>query len=99
MPKHDFTALFEKYPSVIDRMGGIFTSHEFILRLARQNQTLYIDALDSYRHEPAPFKIVHAILARHLHAYRTSIELVRLDASSTNIFGQPSQCSEWRRLQ
>jgi hypothetical protein len=41
---------------------------------------------------------VHGILAKHLHAYPKLIELVRPDVSSTNIFGQSNQCTEWRKL-
>jgi len=98
MPQHDFSPLFKKYPGLIEQMPAVFTSHQFILLLAQQNQTLYIDALDSYRHEPAPFRIVHGVLANHLHAYPKSIELVRGDAPSADIFGQSGECSEWRRL-
>ncbi len=98
MPRHDFSALYAQYPSAIDQMPTFFTSHQFMLRLAQQNQALYIDALDSYRHEPAPFKIVHGVLAKHLHAYPKLVELVRFDAPSTDVFGQSSPCAEWRRL-
>ena len=98
MPRHDFTALFEKYQGVIDQMPDPFTSHRFILCLAQQNQALYIDALDSYRHESAPFKIVHGVLARHLHAFKESIELVRRDEPSPDIFDQPGRCAKWRKV-
>ena len=97
MSQHDFGALYNKYPSVIEQMPAKFTSHQFILRLAQQNQTLYIDTLDSYRHKDSPFMIVHGILARHLHAYPKVIEQVRHDAPSTDIFGQSNWCSEWRK--
>jgi hypothetical protein len=98
-----FEALFEQYLAVIAQMRETFTSHEFILCLARQNQPLYIEALFRYRDKthrgvPAPFMRVHSILARHLHAYPELIEMVRPDASSTDIFGRPSKCAEWRRL-
>lgn len=64
MSEHDFSALYAQYPAVIASMRDTFTSHEFILRLAQQNQTLYIEALYSYRHKthrgkPAPFLMVH----------------------------------------
>ena len=96
-------ALFEQYPAVIVQMEATFTSHEFILCLAQQNQPLYVEALFHYRDAthrgvPAPFMRVHGILAKHLHAYPELIELVRRDAPSTNIFGQSVQCAEWRRL-
>jgi hypothetical protein len=78
-------------------MPAIFTSHKFILRLAQQNQALYIEALFSYRDDTAPFMRVHGILAKHLHAYS---ELVRPLSTvlSTNIFGQPNECAQWKKL-
>ena len=50
-------------------MQGEFNSHEFILQLARLNQSLYIAALQAYAGGPSPFKVVHGILAKHLHAF------------------------------
>ena len=98
MPKHNFSHLLAHYPETIEEMDEMFTSHQFILKLAQQHQRLYIKALHSYRDEPAPFRTVHGILAKRLHDYPRLIELVRRDATSTNIFGQSKQCSEWRRL-
>jgi hypothetical protein len=71
MAEHDFSAMYAQYPKVIAAMPKTFTSHQFILELARQNQTLYIEALYSYRHHshrdsPAPFLIVHGLLAQQL---------------------------------
>ena len=74
MPKHDFSPLFDHYPALIAQMPKIFTSHQFILRLAQQHQVPYIEALYSYRDsphrgKPAPFRTVHRILSQHLNAY------------------------------
>lgn len=98
MPKHHFSALVAHYPKIIQEMPGTFTSHQFILTLAQNYQRLYIEALYSYRDEPAPFRIVHGILAKRLHDFPRQIELIRPDAPSTNIFGQSNQCAEWRKL-
>jgi len=102
MPEHDFSDLYAQYPDIITQMPEIFTSHQFILELARLNQTLYIEALYSYRNHvhrgvPAPFLMVHGILAQHLLNYPALIEQVRKDATSKNIFGQDASCSEWRK--
>jgi hypothetical protein len=78
-------------------MPTIFTSHEFILCLAQQHQTSYIDALSSYRGEAAPFRRVHGILARHLNAYHELVFRIG-EVQSVDIFGEPSKCAQWRKL-
>jgi len=102
MPTHDFSALFDQYPAVIAQMPAIFTSHQFILRLAQQNQALYIEALYDYRDAkhrgaPAPFMIVHSILSKHLNAHPDLIKRLD-DVPSTDIFGQSNECAQWRKL-
>ena len=98
---HDFSALYDTYPDVIAHMPDVFTSHEFILQLARRRQRLYVEALYSYRNslhsgEPAPFQVVHAFLSKHL---RTHPDLVTYlgEVPSEDIFRQPSKCAQWRR--
>ncbi len=95
---HDFSALDDHYRETIAAMPATFTSHEFILRLAQQHQALYIEALYDYRGKPAPFRAVHGVLARHLHAYKDLIELVHDDVLSTSIFGESDRCAQWRKL-
>jgi hypothetical protein len=102
MPEHDFSALFDQYPAVIAQMQKIFTSHQFILRLAQQHQVLYIEALHSYRTslhrgKPAPFRTVHQILAQHLRAYPEVVKLMG-NVPSVNIFGQAGDCAQWKKL-
>ena len=45
MTSHNFTAIYSHYPAIIAQMPSLFTSHQFILRLAQANQPLYIEAL------------------------------------------------------
>lgn len=101
MNDHDYSALFEKYPEVIEQMPETFTSHEFIQRLTYQNQALYIEALYMYRHithsgSAAPFMIVHHYLTQHL-SNCAELDLTRSDAPYTDIFGKPNVCSEWKK--
>ena len=101
-PKHDFDALFAYYPAVIAQMPETFDSHQFILCLAQQHQTLYIEALYSHRHSlhresPAPFRVVHQFLAQHLSACRGLVTRAG-DVYSADIFGQFNECARWRRL-
>ncbi len=98
-----FRPLFEHYPTTIALMdNSIFTSHEFILKLAQQHQVPYIEALHYYLHSPdeqhpTPFKIVHGILAKHL---RTHGDLVRYagETESIDIFTRDNRCAQWERI-
>lgn len=97
MAKHDFSALVEHYPEIIEKMPDSFTSHEFILALAHKYQRLYIEALYSYRRS-RPFMIVHGVLAQHLLDFPQQVKLARPDARSTDIFGQSEWCAEWKKV-
>ncbi len=102
MAEHNFEPVFEHYPELIAQMGNIFTSHKFILHLARQHQTLYITALYAYidlpnpRH-PTPFKTVHGILAKHLNAYPNLVTHIG-DAESEDIFTNENTCAQWQKV-
>jgi hypothetical protein len=95
--RHDFGELLAHYPDTIAVMGDEFTSHQFILRLAQRNQGLYINALHAYWDEPAPFRIVHGILAPHLHAVSELVTYAG-DVDSVDIFGQLRPCASWHKL-
>ena len=96
MPKHDFGTLYGLYPAVIAGMPEGFTSHEFILSIARQHQGAYIDALTTYRDHPAPFMTVHSILAKGL-SYRPDLVEPLGRVASKGIFGRPGHCEQWRK--
>jgi len=103
MAKHDFSRLFDQYPIIIEQLPYVFTSHQFILKLAQQNQNLYIEALYAYRYNEdgethTPFMTVHGILAKELNYITEMIEIVRNDAPSKDLFGHPSKCALWRKL-
>ncbi len=59
---HDYAQLDGQYSAVIALMPVVFTSHQFIQRLAQRNQVLYIDALVAYRNGPVPNGTVVAIM-------------------------------------
>jgi len=98
MPLHDFNELYAKYPDIIAQMPPVFTSHEFILELARRNQRLYIEALYSYRAEGRPFNIVHARLARYLGKQAHLVRMLTRHLPSSNILGQTAVCAQWEKL-
>ena len=102
MSRHDFTPLYDRYPAIIDEMPPVFTSHQFILRLAQRHQVEYIEALYQYRDSlhrgaAAPFMTVHARLAQRLSAHPELVALMG-DVPSMDIFGQSTACAQWRRL-
>ena len=92
MSQHDFAALENVYQQVMDELPDEFTSHKFILALARRHQRLYIDALYTYRTtlSPAgsPFQVVHGQLAERLRKFADYVDHV----SSTDIFGTSERC-------
>jgi hypothetical protein len=102
MAKHDFTELFARYPSIIQQMPDTFTSHQFILELARREQKLYVEALYDYRDKRrsgkrAPFLIVHGILAQQLSAHPDLIRKERT-VNSKDIFRQPNTSVKWKKV-
>lgn len=102
MTEFDFSTLYDQYPEIIEQMPDEFTAHSFILKLAQAYQVRYIDALNSYRDathydKPAPFMIVHGLLAKGLRQFPELVEY-KGDVSSVDIFGQSNECSSWRRL-
>jgi hypothetical protein len=100
---HDFSLLYAHYPEVIARMPEDFTAHEFILKLAQLQQPLYIEALYYYRRHlrdghPAPFMMVHGVLANHLHEYPRLIRKVSSAVPSKDIFGNDNTASLWSKI-
>ena len=89
--------LVEVFPDVISQMPGLeFTSHQFILTLARLHQRLYVEALHRYADKDAPFNRLHVLISQRL--ARPEYNLERLvDADSEDIFRQPGRCAAWRK--
>lgn len=103
MSLHDFTALFDAYPTAIAAMGNQFSSHRFIQQLAHQEQVLYIEALYAYRHhlrngKPAPFMMVHGILAGHLERMPELVRKVGTDSDSHDLFGGENAAVLWEKV-
>ena len=97
MPQHDFAHLYSHYPAIIAMMPDMFTSHEFILKLAQQNQRLYIEALNDYPTALAPFRQVHAVLSQRLHSFPTLVRPLG-SVASPDIFGESVECAKWQKL-
>jgi hypothetical protein len=94
MSQYNISQLFEH---AISQMPDRFDSHQFILRLAQENQRFYIEALHCYRDAKAPFMVVHGELAKHLQEYPELIKQVST-VHSKNIFGQVNACAVWEKI-
>lgn len=92
---HSFDSLLSHYPSVIGQMPERFTAHQFILKLAEQNQRLYVEALYAYR-DDAPFQKVHKRLAELLRSC-PDVERDGDEPHSRDIWTNPQACSRWRK--
>ena len=102
MPKHDFSQLDAHYPEIIAQMPAVFSSHQFILKLAQEHQDLYVEALYAYRDsihrgKPAPFRAVHQILSQRLNGYLDLVQRYGDERRSHDIFGQPNGCARWHK--
>lgn len=103
MSNHDFGPLVAQYPAAIASLPLEFRAHEFILRLAQRNQRLYVEALYAYKDNPAqgtptPFLIVHRVLAKRLRDFHHLVQYQH-DVASTDMFGNESKCSQWKKVQ
>ena len=96
MPKHNFQQLKALYPQIIRQMPVEFTSHEFILTLARQNQQLYVEALHVYRNNHRPFQTVHGELAKMLNDFPSFVKRIG-EVASKDIWRKPNRCAKWQR--
>jgi len=102
MSKHDLTALAARYPAIIEQMPQVFIAHDFILRLAHQNQRLYVEALHAYKDGPSadaetPFLTVHRRLAKMLSDFPSMVEY-QGTVKNKDIFHNDSECSQWRKV-
>lgn len=97
---HDFSALYDQYPSLIAQMGERFNSHQFILELARQHQKAYIEALYHFRNTDAPFMNLHGVLSRHFNALPGLVKRVGDSSASESrdIFGRHQGCALWEKV-
>jgi hypothetical protein len=95
--------LYDQYPLIIEQMKSHFNAHQFILQLAHENQVDYINALSIYtdhlrRGQPAPFMMLHGILAQRLRDLHELVRYAGIDENSHDIFEQPQSCSLWEKL-
>lgn len=103
MPVYDFSVLESKFPEIVNQMPDPFDSHEFLLLLAQKYQTEYVSALYAYKDysnkgSATPFQAVHSAI---MHLFKKHSELVTLlpdEKLSKDIFGNPNNCGEWKKV-
>ena len=103
MAQYDFSRLYEQYPAVISQMEQNFTSHAFILELAKAEPGgLYRGAARLPANAaPGQAGAVHD-RARDTGAtsrsYPKLIKEVNPGVASRDIFGQDNAASLWRKV-
>jgi len=99
-PTEQLTELFDQYETIFDKMPKKkdFSSHEFILKLAKHNQRAYIEALFHYKDRTAPFDILHGLLAKELKNHTSLIRHAKVKYKSTDIFNEHKPCSWWAKV-
>lgn len=103
MAIYDFSTLESKFPEIVETMPDLFDSHEFLLVLAQKYQAEYVSALYAYKdyvfkRNPSPFHGVHKAIIQKLAKHNELVKLIREDKPSKDIFGNPNQCAEWKKV-
>jgi len=78
----------------IQEMSQEFDSHEVILKIAQDNQRIYVQALTETDGD-RPFQLLHSILGRRIKEICNRYEYKSCDHRSKDIFGQHSKCILW----
>lgn len=80
--------------ATIPQMPREFDTHELILRLAHENQTVYVRLLSEVPGE-SPFQTLHSQIGKAVKAVSGEFSLVGVASSSKDIFGQQNSCVRW----
>lgn len=81
---------------VVHTMGEEFDSHEIILKLAQDNQRIYVKALAAIDND-RPFLVLHSQLGSQIKNVCERLGYTSESARSKDIFGQNSKCLSWSK--
>lgn len=95
--KEAFEALEAVFSRVVRTMPDEFDTHQFILKLARRYQKLYIQALYVYRDNDSSFTMTHRAIGKRLKKHETLVKQVGT-RKSQNIFGLENRVALWRKV-
>jgi len=96
-PGGEFQTLRECFQEVIEELDSTFTSHQFILELARRFQSEYARALNlCVDDKNDPFRKLHRSIAGTLNEFPHLIERLP-DVESEDIFRRRRICAAWRK--
>jgi len=97
MARYDFNKLLAKSQTLIKGIKEKkFTSHKFILLLAKKHQCDYIEVLVAYKDGKQPFAAAHLGLSKSLRNV-PGVKFVG-ETMSTDIFGDKQKCAEWVKI-
>lgn len=95
----EIEALARHFEDVIRVMETRFTTHDFILRLAHDNQSEYVAGLAAFTEGGSPFKDLHHALVKRLKSLEGKLITMRKESyPSRDIFGTPSHSGLWKKL-
>ena len=99
MPASVFDKLEEIYPNIIEMMpGDVFNTHEFILKLVREYQELYAQALIEYSQNDQPSLLAIKQIVSGLKERDDLVAYVRSEPIE-NVFEEIQNFEVWRKVQ
>lgn len=87
--------LYPHFPTIIDQMPEVFTSHQFIQALTQAHQRDYVLALAEYADTGEPFREIHRQLSARLNRHDDLAN--EGPTPSRDIFGNANTCIRWRK--
>ncbi len=103
MINSDAVKLFDElegyYEETIAQMEDRFTSHEFIEKLSKARQNVYIQLLSEYSRSGQPFQLIDSELEARLRNFNHLVEYDKANPKSEHpIFGSFNSSAVWLKV-